>query len=184
MVLWKGTLFALVVALVTRPLGAALATTFAPYSARERLLLGWAGPRGAVPVVLATFPVIERVPRSVEFFNIAFFVVLVSTLVQGMTVEPLARGAGPDRRAGGDLLSGGLSMGGTVRRRRLGPRVRPSGALARQSETSRKGRQLIKFGPRPAIPRLGHWNDAVQPSRRPLTKVAGSREFLGTLDGG
>jgi cell volume regulation protein A len=93
-VLWRGTLLALVVALVARPAGAVLATAFAPFSPRERLLLGWAGLRGAVPVVLATFPVIERVPRSVEFFNIAFFVVLVSALVQGLSVEPLARRLG------------------------------------------------------------------------------------------
>jgi potassium/hydrogen antiporter len=93
-VLWRGTLLALVVALVARPAGAVLATAFAPFSLRERLLLGWAGLRGAVPVVLATFPVIEHVPRSIEFFNIAFFVVLVSTLVQGLTVEPLARRLG------------------------------------------------------------------------------------------
>jgi len=38
--------------------------------------------------------VIEKVPRSVEFFNIAFFVVLVSTLVQGLTIEPIARRLG------------------------------------------------------------------------------------------
>ena len=56
--------------------------------------MGWAGLRGAVPVVLATFPVIEKVPRSIEFFNIAFFVVLVSTLVQGLTIEPIARWLG------------------------------------------------------------------------------------------
>ena len=41
--------------------------------------------RGAVPVVLATFPVIEGVPRSQEFFNIAFFAVLLSTVLQGAT---------------------------------------------------------------------------------------------------
>jgi potassium/hydrogen antiporter len=44
-----------------------------------------------VPVVLATFPVIDGVPHSLEFFNIAFFVVLLSTVVQGASVEPLAR---------------------------------------------------------------------------------------------
>jgi potassium/hydrogen antiporter len=54
-------------------------------------VLGWAGLRGAVPVVLATFPVIEGVPRSLEFFNIAFFAVLLSTVLQGASIEPLAR---------------------------------------------------------------------------------------------
>jgi len=93
-VLWRGTLLALVVALVARPLAAAVVAACGPYTATERLLLGWSGLRGAVPVVLATFPVIEKVPRSIEFFNIAFFVVLVSTLVQGLTIEPIARRLG------------------------------------------------------------------------------------------
>ena len=57
-------------------------------------MLGWAGLRGAVPVVLATFPVIAGVPHSEEFFNIVFFAVLVSTVVQGSTFEPLARRLG------------------------------------------------------------------------------------------
>ena len=57
-------------------------------------MLGWAGLRGAVPVALATFPVIVGIPRSMEFFNIVFFAVLVSTLIQGATVEPLARALG------------------------------------------------------------------------------------------
>jgi cell volume regulation protein A len=43
-----------------------------------------------VPVILATFPVIDGVPRSLEFFNIVFFAVLVSTVIQGSTVEALA----------------------------------------------------------------------------------------------
>jgi cell volume regulation protein A len=91
-VLVKGTLLGLVVALVARPVAAAAATAFErDLSARERLLLGWAGLRGAVPVVLATFPVIRGVPGSLEFFNIVFFAVLVSTLIQGTTVQPLAR---------------------------------------------------------------------------------------------
>jgi cell volume regulation protein A len=87
----EGTVLALVVAVVARPLGVALATVFAKYELRERLIIGWAGLRGAVPVVLATFPVIRGIPDSVRFFDIVFFAVLLSTLLQGTTFEPLAR---------------------------------------------------------------------------------------------
>ena len=93
-VLVEGTLVALVVAFAARPLATALATAFDRYSARERLVLGWAGLRGAVPVVLATFPVISGVTHSLEFFNIVLFVVVISTLVQGSTFEPLAQALG------------------------------------------------------------------------------------------
>ena len=93
-VLVKGTLVALVVAFVARPLATALATAFDRFSARERLVLGWAGLRGAVPVVLATFPVISGVTHSLEFFNIVFFAVVISTIVQGTTFEPLAQALG------------------------------------------------------------------------------------------
>jgi cell volume regulation protein A len=86
----EGTVLALVVILVARPVGAALATLPFGFSWAERLTLGWAGLRGAVPVVLATFPVIAGVPHSLEFFNIVFFAVILSTVVQGATFEPLA----------------------------------------------------------------------------------------------
>ena len=43
-----------------------------------------------MPVILATFSVIEGIPRSLEFFNVVFFAVLVSTLIQGSTVETQA----------------------------------------------------------------------------------------------
>lgn len=87
----KGTTLALVVAVVARPVAVLLATVFAGFTLPERAVLGWAGLRGAVPVVLATFPVIEGVAHSAEFFNIVFFAVLVSTIVQGTTFEPFAR---------------------------------------------------------------------------------------------
>lgn len=86
----KGTVVALVLAVVARPAAVAVVTLPFNYDWRERVLLGWAGMRGAVPVVLATFPVIAHVPRSLQFFNIVFFAVLLSTLVQGATFEMLA----------------------------------------------------------------------------------------------
>lgn len=89
-----GTLLAIALAVVARPVGAAVATAFGGYSGRERLILGWAGLRGAVPVVLATFPVVEGVPHSLEYFNIVFFAVVLSTLLQGSSFEPLARALG------------------------------------------------------------------------------------------
>ena len=57
---------------------------------QERVFVSWAGLRGAVPIVLATFALSAKVAESTTIFNAVFFVVLVSALVQGMTVEPLA----------------------------------------------------------------------------------------------
>jgi cell volume regulation protein A len=130
---------ALIAVLVARPLGATLATAVAPFSARERLVLGWAGLRGAVPVVLATFPVIADVPRSLEFFNIAFFAVLLSTLLQGSTFEALARSlrvttaepalprplteAGTIRRLGAEVLEYAVGHDDAI----VGARVRELG---------------------------------------------------------
>jgi cell volume regulation protein A len=87
----EAIILAIVAVAIARPLAAFAATAFERFTAGERLILGWAGMRGAVPVVLATFPVIEGVPHSQDFFNIAFFAVLLSTIVQGATIEPLAR---------------------------------------------------------------------------------------------
>ena len=90
----EGTVLALVLVLLARPLATAVATAFDHFSAAERFILGWAGLRGGVPVVLATFPVIAEVPDSRVFFNIAFFAVVISTLLQGSTFEPLAKRLG------------------------------------------------------------------------------------------
>jgi cell volume regulation protein A len=90
----KGSTLALVVAVVARPVATFLATAFSGFTLAERAVLGWAGLRGAVPVVLASFPVIAGVPHSLEFFNIIFFAVLVSTIVQGTTFQPFAKWLG------------------------------------------------------------------------------------------
>ena len=90
----EGTALGLVIAIVARPVATFAATLPWRYSARERVVLGWAGLRGALPVVFATFPVIDEIPDSLEFFNIVFFAVVVSTLLQGATFEPLARWLG------------------------------------------------------------------------------------------
>jgi potassium/hydrogen antiporter len=87
---WQGALIALVVVLVARPIATFAALAFQGFSWQEQALLGWAGLRGAVPVVLAIFPVIAHVPHDSELFNIVFFAVVISTILQGVTFVPFA----------------------------------------------------------------------------------------------
>jgi cell volume regulation protein A len=110
----EGTVLALVVALVARPVATTISTVRAGFSWAERVVLGWAGLRGAVPVVLATFPVIAQVPGSREFFNVVFFAVLLSTLVQGSTFEAVARRLGVTTSE--PALPRPLTESGTIRR--------------------------------------------------------------------
>lgn len=79
---------------VARPVATAVASTFSPFDLREKVMLSWAGLRGAIPIWLATFPVVAGVAGSEVIFNAIFFVVVTSTLIQGATFEPLARRLG------------------------------------------------------------------------------------------
>lgn len=81
---------AAVLALVVRPTAVWLSTIGMSFRSGERVFLGWAGLRGAVPIVLGTFVLSEPVDARETIFNAVFFVVLVSALVQGTTLEPVA----------------------------------------------------------------------------------------------
>ena len=89
-----GLLLSAALIFVARPLAAVIASALAPFDMRERVMLGWAGLRGAIPIWLATFPVIAGVEDGAVIFNVIFFVVVTSTLIQGATFEPLARRLG------------------------------------------------------------------------------------------
>ena len=105
---------ALVLVFVARPIAAALAVLPFGFGRRETLILGWAGLRGAVPVVLATFVVVGDVPGGVQIFDIVFFAVVISTLLQGTTVERLAMRLGLTTNE--PALPRPLADSGTIRR--------------------------------------------------------------------
>jgi hypothetical protein len=90
----ESIVLATMILLIARPVAVMLVTVGQQFSVNERLVLAWAGLRGAVPVVLATFPVIAGVHDAARFFDIAFFTVVISTLVQGTTFASLARRLG------------------------------------------------------------------------------------------
>src|SRR3954453_15916954 len=88
----QGAAIAVVTAVIARPLAALIVAS--GFTLPERLILGWAGLRGATPIVFATFPVTEDIPNGHTIFQVAFFVVLLSTVLQGLTIEPVARWLG------------------------------------------------------------------------------------------
>ena len=90
-VAWEGLLIAIVLILIARPL--AVWTSAWPFRFRRRELtfLSWVGLKGAVPITLATFPLMAGVPQSQLIFNAVFFVVLVSAITQGWSLPLVAR---------------------------------------------------------------------------------------------
>ena len=80
--------------LVARPISVFL--TLIPNSLKlnEKVLISWVGLRGAAPLILATFPLLAGIQHSGMFFNITFFVVLISLLLQGTTLPPISRWLG------------------------------------------------------------------------------------------
>jgi potassium/hydrogen antiporter len=87
----RATILALFLVFVARTIAVVVAVPTPRFRWSERAVLSLAGLRGAVPVVLATFPVIADVPQSSQLFDVVFFAVLVSTVVQGVSFEPFAR---------------------------------------------------------------------------------------------
>ena len=85
-----GLALALLLMLVIRPAAVLVSTLFTGHTRSDRLLLGWAGLRGAVPIVLGTFVLSSDVAHKDTIFNAVFFVVVVSTIVQGTTLEWVA----------------------------------------------------------------------------------------------
>lgn len=88
----------LVLLLLARPLSVVLSLIGFRVPWREQVFLSWAGLRGAVPIVLTTYPIVAGVPDSQRLLNIVFILVVVFTLVQGPSLKPIAHRLGLIRR--------------------------------------------------------------------------------------
>ncbi|MDD4255176.1 MAG: potassium/proton antiporter [Methanofollis sp.] len=89
-----GLLAALFLILVARPV--AVLVTLLPWKMpmNEKILVSWVGLRGAVPIILATYPLVAGVPGADLIFNMVFFIVIVSALVHGTSIPAVARRLG------------------------------------------------------------------------------------------
>ncbi|GEL78105.1 potassium/proton antiporter [Tenuibacillus multivorans] len=89
-VMTQGLFISIVLIFVARPIAVFLSLIKMNYSIKEKIFISWAGLRGAVPIVLATFPIVSGLEGAVLFFNLIFFVVLTSALVQGSSISNVA----------------------------------------------------------------------------------------------
>lgn len=168
----QGLALSAVLMFVARPIATLIATQVAQFRFRERMMLSWAGMRGAIPIWLATFPVIAGVEGSSQLFNIIFFVVVITTVVQGVTFESLAERLGlttTEPALPEPLVETGViqELGGEV----LAYRVRPSDALV--------GRMVKEMGlPRTALVNLIVRAGAALPPRGSTVVASGDELHL------
>jgi cell volume regulation protein A len=90
----SGLLITGVAVFLARPVSVLIALLPVKMSLQEKLFVGWVGLRGAVPIVLATFPLLAGLSKASFLFDLVFFVVLASVLLQGMSVPFVARWLG------------------------------------------------------------------------------------------
>jgi cell volume regulation protein A len=90
-VIGSGLLVAFFVMFLARPISVFAALALSRLGWREKAFISWVGLRGAVPIILATFPLLAGIHQAGTIFNLVFFIVLVSVLLQGTTLGQAAK---------------------------------------------------------------------------------------------
>lgn len=75
---------------IARPLAVYICLFKSRFTYAQQTLIGWAGLKGAVPIILATYPLMRHIPNATYIFNLIFFLVIISVLFQGKTLPYLA----------------------------------------------------------------------------------------------
>jgi cell volume regulation protein A len=81
---------------VARPASVFVCFAKSRFATQEKLMISWAGLRGAVPIILATYPLVAQIPKANAIFHLVFFVTFVSVLLQGATIPVVAKWLGVD----------------------------------------------------------------------------------------
>jgi len=87
----KGLLLTLLIMVVARPVSVFLCLLPFKMNLRKKVMVAWVGLRGAVPIILATFPFMAGIPQAGTIFNIVFFVVIASVFIQGTSIPILSK---------------------------------------------------------------------------------------------
>ncbi|MBQ6002222.1 MAG: potassium/proton antiporter [Synergistaceae bacterium] len=95
-VMSMGFLISFCLMFVARPVAVFAGMMFSRFNWREKLFVSWTGLRGAVPIILATYPLTAGHPQARYMFNVIFFVVLTSVMLQGKTLAWFAKFLGID----------------------------------------------------------------------------------------
>jgi cell volume regulation protein A len=93
-VIGPGLLLSALLMLLARPAAVFLCLSLSAFNLKERILVAWVGLRGAVPIILATFPLLANIPNAGHIFNLVFFIVLTSVLLQGTSLPLVVRWLG------------------------------------------------------------------------------------------
>jgi potassium/hydrogen antiporter len=142
---WTGLAIALVLAFVARPAVVWLCLAPFRFGRKEIAYVGWVGLRGAVPIILAMFPVLAGAPGAQRLFDVVFFVVVLNAIVPGSTVRWVTRWLGMEEEAasppapasidfnssrvlGGEVLSLYVREGSPAAEAHVGDLAIPSGA--------------------------------------------------------
>ncbi|WP_051340225.1 potassium/proton antiporter [Azospirillum halopraeferens] len=175
---------AVVLMLVARPLAVWLCLLPFRFTTNETTFIGWVGLRGAVSILLALVPILGGLPNGQEIFNTAFLVVIVSLVVQGWTIRPMARWLRlivPPRTAPVERVE--LELPGEAEHELVAYTVHPACAVARGQRLPRWARPSLVIREGRVVPL--HKARPLQPGDRVYLFIAPDRlALLDKLFGG
>ncbi|MCX4990327.1 MULTISPECIES: potassium/proton antiporter [unclassified Streptomyces] len=202
--IWPALVIGLVLTMMARPLSVVVSLLPFRIPWQEQALLSWAGLRGAVPIILATIPMVSGIAESRRIFNIVFVLVVVYTLIQGPTLPWLARklrlGASPGaadlgiesaplERLRGHLLSVAIPKGSRMHGVEVGELRLPPGAavtlVVRDAESFVPApTTVLRLGDELLVVATDPVRDAAEKRLRAVGQGGKLAGWLGTEDGG